>query len=54
MKYLKPEIKILKLDVVDVIATSGDNDYTPGSDQTPVVPRPRNASGETGTDYWGK
>jgi hypothetical protein len=49
MKYLKPEIKILKLDVEDVIATSGDNDYTPDPDQTPVVPR--NRSGETGK-YW--
>lgn len=45
MKYLKPEIKILELDVVDVIATSGE--YTPGTDQTPVVPR--NGSAETGT-----
>ncbi len=52
MNYSKPEIKILELDVLDVIATSGGNDYTPGEDQTPVVPRPRNASEATTTKYW--
>lgn len=52
MKYLKPEIEILNLDMLDVIATSGDPN--PGENGGPMVPFSMRNSTETGTDYWGK
>lgn len=52
MKYSKPEIEIVDIDMVDVIATSGDeSEYTPGDNQTPVVPR--NSSEISTAGYWG-
>lgn len=52
MKYSKPEIEIVDIDRVDVIATSGEGgQYTPDPDQTPIVPR--NNTEATTTGYWG-
>ncbi len=52
MKYSKPEIEIIEINAVDVIATSGDPN--PGENGGPMVPFSMRNSTETGTDYWTK
>ncbi|MBQ8391091.1 MAG: hypothetical protein IJX50_00925 [Clostridia bacterium] len=53
MKYLKPEIEIIDFSQTEAVCTDPimASGYTPGENQTPIVPR--NGSVEAGTGYWG-
>lgn len=50
MKYTKPEVESIELNLVDIIRTSGDEEnpengeYVPGKNETEFVPR---------TNFWG-
>jgi len=35
-KYEMPEIEVIKIEVEDVITTSGDGGFVPGNNQTPI------------------
>ncbi len=48
MKYSKPEIEILNLSMLDVIATSGTEDEMPGTTENGTPPMPFSTG-----DYWG-
>lgn len=36
--FVNPEMEMIRMEMLDVITTSGRIDYVPGNNETPIVP----------------